>query len=192
MGDPHSPGFCIGTCAWMEEEWKNTLDIRTQENFSSKRYMDDVLTIYAKKDNWDYEKYLCDFNTECYFPPLRLETTHDSTFLESKLEIGKSNNIRFQLKNENHAGQEAKTWRYAHFSCYTSFEQKNTILKACLQKVHKAASDTPALIKSGKQKIREFLRLYYPKKMVWKACTTMAVNTRDTAWFRVRDILDPA
>ena len=190
MGDPHSPGFCIGTCAWMEEEWKKNLDSRTQENFCSTRYMDDVLTIYAKNDTWDHERYLKEFTTECYFPPLRLEITSDSTFLESRLEMG-SHNIRYKLKNENYAGQEPKTWRYAHFSCYSNFEQKNTVLRSCLKKVQRAASDTKALIESGKQKINEFLRLYYPKKMIWRACTTMGVTTRDPAWFRIRDILNP-
>ena len=191
MGDPHSPGFCIGTCAWMEEEWKKNLDSRTQENFCSTRYMDDVLTIYAKNDTWDHERYLKEFTTECYFPPLRLEITSDSTFLESRLEMG-SHNIRYKLKNENYAGQEPKTWRYAHFSCYSNFEQKNTVLRSCLKKVQRAASDTKALIESGKQKINEFLQLYYPKKMIWRACTTMGVTTRDPAWFRIRDILNPA
>ena len=58
---------------------------------------------------------------------------------------------------------------------------------ACLQKVHTMASDYDAIVTSGLHKVIEFLRLNYPKKMLWSACTTMAVKTRNTAWFRIRD-----
>ena len=36
MGDPHSPGMAIGTCAWMEKEWCHGLHDTTKTN--SKRY----------------------------------------------------------------------------------------------------------------------------------------------------------
>ena len=174
----------------MEDEWMKNLDENTKSNFRSIRYMDDVLTVYAKNDTWRHDDYLKDFREQCYFPPLSLETTTDGLFLETELQIGNGNNIRYWLKNINLPGQEPRTWRYAHFSCYSSYAQKCTTLKACLNKVQRAASDRDALIKSGKQKVIEFLRLYYPRKLMWRMCTTMAVNTRDTAWFRVRDILD--
>ena len=57
---------------------------------------------------------------------------------------------------------------------------------ACLQKVQKMASDKNTLEMSARQKLAEFARLGYPRRMLWTACTTMAVTTRCTAWFRVR------
>ena len=95
-----------------------------------------------------------------------------------------------RLKNENEPGAPPKTWRYAHYSCYSTFEQKCTTLKACLKKVQAAASDDAALVTSGRKKLIEFLRLDYPMKLLWRMCTTLGVNTRNTAWFRIRDALN--
>ena len=93
------------------------------------------------------------------------------------------------MKNENRVGQPVKIWRYAHFGCYSTFEQKKTTMMACLRKVHKMASDGPALRNSATNKVFEFARLHYPKKMLWTACTTMGVQTREPEWFRVRSML---
>ena len=38
MGDPHSPGMCIITCAWMEKEWQQSLDDDTKSRFMAKRF----------------------------------------------------------------------------------------------------------------------------------------------------------
>ena len=62
---------------------------------------------------------------------------------------------------------------------------------ACLLKVNKMASDDAALVSSAAQKLAEFTRLGYPRKMLWTACTTMGVKTRDRAWFQVRDTRIP-
>ena len=48
MGDPHSPGMAIVTCAWMEKEWMSNLADKDKEFFQAKRFMDDILCIYAK------------------------------------------------------------------------------------------------------------------------------------------------
>ena len=40
MGDPNSPGMCIGACAWMEMEWMKGLDTETKKRFRAIRYMD--------------------------------------------------------------------------------------------------------------------------------------------------------
>ena len=61
---------------------------------------------------------------------------------------------------------------------------------ACLKKVHAMASDKKALRRSAQDKLHEFFTLKYPAKMLWGACTTMGVHTRDPAWFDVRDGID--
>ena len=53
MGDPISPGMTIGACAWMEKEWMNTLDSETKGIFRAKRFMDDILLVYARNEKWD-------------------------------------------------------------------------------------------------------------------------------------------
>ncbi len=73
MGDPHSPGMTIGTCAWMEHEWLQTVHPNSRENFLARRYMDDLLVFYARHSGWDEERFLKDISSHCYLPPLRLE-----------------------------------------------------------------------------------------------------------------------
>ena len=150
--------------------------------------MDDVLTFYAKNNSWDHGKLLQSQQTDCYLPPLRLEPGADDIFLETQFSIT-HNRVSHWLKNENQLGAPPKIWRYAHFKCQSPFDQKRTTMMACLKKVHKMASDTYVLRRSALQKVAEFARLQYPRKMLWSACTTMGVQTRDAAWFRVRDQL---
>ena len=187
MGDSHSPGVCVGATAWMEEEWLNTLHADSRDRFVAKRYMDDLLVFYAAGAGWDEERFLKDLCNECYLPPLKLEDGGDGTFLETSYRITKTNRIRHWLKNENAIGRPPKTWRYAHYNSYASFAQKRATLMACLKKVHKMASDAPALKTSAAQKLAEFSRLQYPRKLLWTACTTMGVTSRDPTWFRARE-----
>ena len=111
----------------------------------------------------------------------------EGTFLETCFRVTKGNLIQHWLKNDNERGQQPKIWRYAHFNSHHPFAQKRSVMMACLKKVHKMASDSQVLSSSGTQKVAEFKALQYPQKMLWAACTTMGVTTRDTAWFRVRD-----
>ena len=48
------------------------------------------------------------------------------------------------------------------------------------------SSDDNALIPSALQKLNEFIRLDYPAKLLWTACTTLAVTTRNPTWFKIR------
>jgi hypothetical protein len=84
MGDPHSPGMTIGTCAWMEHEWMQTLGDQAKQSFMAKRYMDDIIMLYVNKPNIDSAMLLKDFKkSECYLPPLKLEDAGTDTFLET-------------------------------------------------------------------------------------------------------------
>ena len=88
MGDPISPGMTIGTCAWMEKEWMRTLASSDKQHFCAGRFMDDILMLYRKSPNWDYERFLADFaRSECYHPPLELEDAKDDTFLETTFRV---------------------------------------------------------------------------------------------------------
>ena len=72
MGDPHSPGMCIGACAWMEKEWINKMGEKEKEFFRFARYMDDVITVYAKNKAFDHDKLLDSQQTECYTSPPKI------------------------------------------------------------------------------------------------------------------------
>jgi hypothetical protein len=192
MGDSHSPGVCVGSCAWMEHEWLETVDTDSRERFMSRRFMDDVLTFYAHGPDWDEAKFLDHLNNECYLPPLKLVDGGEGTFLETSFCITEANEIRHWLKNENIQGTDPKVVRYAHFHSHADFGQKRATLMACLRKVHGMASDGLALRSSALQKLAEFAALRYPPKLLWSACTTMGVATRDTIWFRVREKIPQA
>ena len=188
MGDPHSPGMTICTCAWMEQRWRQRLPMDAA--LRVRRYMDDVLVLYAEKEGWDHQNALQSLQTDCYLPPLRLEPGADDVFLETQFSIVNGRRVRHWLKNENRPGEAPKVWRYAHWGCYSSIEQKKATLMACLRKVDNMASDTHALARSAWMKVVEFLRLGYPLKVLWNACTTMGVSTREPSWFKIRDRFD--
>ena len=48
--------------------------MRAKSSLLQERFMDDVLLFYAKTPEWDYERFLEDFQkSEWYWPPLKLE-----------------------------------------------------------------------------------------------------------------------
>ena len=189
MGDPHSPGMTIGTCAWMEHEWLQTVHADCRKNFLARRYMDDLIAFYAQRPDWDDARFLGDIRGHCYLPPLRLEAGTEGTFLETSFAITETNKVRHWLKNVNSNDEPQKVWRYSHYDSHGEFSQKRAVLMSCLQKVQKMASDGAALRMSANEKLAEFHNLGYPRKMLWTACTTMGVTTRNTIWFRVREQL---
>ena len=150
MGDPHSPGMTIGTCAWMEDEWMQTIDTETKKYFRAKRYMDDVLYVYAKNGSWEHDRLWENLCQECYLPPLKLEQGKDGTFLETSFTIT-DNQVETWLKNDNKIG-ETKVTRYANIECYSTFEQKKQVLNNCLRKVHEMANNDMRLKQSAIQK----------------------------------------
>lgn len=186
MGDPHSPGMTIGTCAWMENKWMKTIPKEMKTTFRTKRYMDDVLMVYAENEKWDIEKIKRSLWQECYSPPLKLEPGTQGTFLETRFEITNDGEIKQWLKNDNEDGKN-KIWRYMHFESYMPFGQKRSIMMACLAKVQERSNDWKKMEKSILDKLYEFLKLDYPKGMLVKACTEMGKKTRDATWFEARE-----
>ena len=190
MGDPHSPGMTIETCAWMEHKWLDTLPPQTKGNFVAKRYMDDILLFYVIRQGFDHQTFIANFaKSDCYLDPLRLEDGGDNTFLETTFEVTPANGIRHWLKNDNQPGQPPKIWRYAHYNSHGEHSKKDSIILATLRKLHKMASDPYARRHSAYAKLMEFYALQYPRRVLWRACTSMAVTTRDATWFRIREDL---
>ena len=185
MGDPHSPGMTIGTCAWMEHEWLQTLDAQTKRLFCARRYMDDVIMVLAKAPRFDWRKFLGDFErSTCYMEPLRLEDGKDATFLETELQLIGGREFRYWLKNENACGRTT-VWRYQHFRSHAPYKQKRALVTASLKRVHKMASDTDALRTSAMDKIREFTDLHYPYYLIKNACAHLAATTGERTWLHV-------
>ena len=189
MGDPHSPGMTIGTCAWMEKEWCHGLQESAKHCFKAARYMDDILMFFAKRDDFDDKNFIRDFaSSECYWKPLTLEDAKDATFLETSFNVGPNNEIRFWLKNDNSNG-EHKVWRYAHYNSYMDTSLKERVLKATLQKLDSMASDDYVRFDSAMNKLYEFKALNYPPGMIAKVCNKIAVTTRNPTWFKIKNAM---
>ena len=58
-------------------------DTANPSKFVAKRYMDDVIALYAMSDTWDHDEFKRSLQTQCYMPPLKLEKGSDNTFLET-------------------------------------------------------------------------------------------------------------
>ena len=176
----------VGTCAWMEKEWMQTIAPQDKRFFRGARYMDDILLVYATNPGWNHEKFVRDFTkSECYHPPLKLEDAKPRTFLETTFE---SRNARFEywLKNENKGEAVPTVWRYQHFNSGAAFIQKRAVLMASLQKVRKMASDSAVMHQSAIQKLREFRMLGYPVSVLRGVCTYMAAVTHEYQWIKIR------
>lgn len=187
MGDPISPGMTIGTCGWMEDCWMETLAPEVKEMFKAKRYMDDILMVYAKNDRWDHEKFVADFEeSTCYHPPLKLEDGRHDTFLETTFEW-KGDHFSFWLKNDNERGRPQTVWRYKDFRSHEPFAQKKALITMMARKVHKMASGRHELTRSAVQKLEEFRRLGYPRGLLRGVCNFMYATTREGAWMDARD-----
>ena len=184
MGDPLSPGMTIGTTAWMERLMMDSIDYESKKFFTARRFMDDVLLFYAKTPEWDYERFLEDFQkSEWYWPPLKLEGDNGDVFLETQFFI-ENRKIRHRLKNVNE--HTKKVWRYHHYESYSQYQQIKATLIACLWKVQNMASDDEQLFISGCAKLKEFELLSYPKHLRTYGCAVMAKGTGNTTWFDIR------
>jgi len=74
MGDPTSPGMTEATLAWMEHQWLAKLPLEVKRNFAGKRYMDDILCLYADNRTWESKEFIANIErSDCYSNPLRLE-----------------------------------------------------------------------------------------------------------------------
>ena len=166
----------------------NGLAQADKANFRARRFMDDILILYAKSPRWDHEAFMADFKkSECYQAPLRLEPGTTGTFLETRYEV-EGSGLRFWLKNDNEDGED-RVWRYQHFHSHSPFMQKRATLTACLRKACSMSSDSLNVYRSALAKAAEFRRLRYPLSVLRKACSYLGATSGDGTWIAVRNAL---
>ena len=188
MGDPLSPGMTIGTCAWMEQQWKMELPEHQKKNFEAIRYMDDILLSISKNKEWDYDHFLKDFQkSNCYWKPLKLEEGKPNVFLETSFTYNHVEGLSYRIKNDNE--KETNIWRYHHYNSSFDYRNKRRILLATLRKVHNMASDEVQLKISALCKLQEFIELGYPKGILKFMCAILARDTGRYTWRKIRDFL---
>ena len=189
MGSALSPPLAIGTLAWMEHEWMQTLDDDAKARFRMKRYMDDVITVTAKDDSaWDVDRFREDFRrSECYWAPLKLEAADNAHFLETALELDANGGFRMRLKNVNEGCErEPRVWRYHRWDSFTCAKMKEGIVVGCLLKVSAMASDDEGFALSVTSKLREFTALGYPAHVLNGVIGRAYARTKDERLLRAR------
>ena len=183
MGDPLSPACAVGTCAWMEMEWMQTLDPQTKERFAAKRFMDDILLIYDKSANWHSEAFVRDFQQSlCYMPPLKLEEATQDIYLETRFQLA-NNTVGTRLKNVNEH-QPNLVWKYKSYSSYDPPSQKRGVLLGVMRKLSQHASTDEQFLYSAACKFRELCACGYPRAYLRGLCHTMAQKSKDPRWFK--------
>ena len=158
--------------------------------FRAKRYMDDILMVYAKSESkWNCTNFIEDFEkSECYHAPLKLEDGKPGTFLETTFRWT-GDQFQYWLKNDNEVGMAPTIWRYKDWRSHAPFEQKRALITMMMKKVHKMASDREVLTRSAVQKLAEFKRLNYPKGLLRGVCNFMFATTREGGWMDARDTI---
>ena len=181
MGDAISPGATICSCAWMEQEFLESISEEIQPFFHVSRYMDDVISIYNNLPKWDWESFDKTLEHECYVPPLTLEASTDGIFLENEFEIH-NGRIEYRLKNTNTDMSAPRVWRYQHYNSYQPFARKQATICASLQKVRYFASNEAQLITSGVCKLREFIAAGYPFSVLRYCTNRMGAMHNSRVW----------
>ena len=180
--------MCIGTCAWMESEWLAGLAPIDKCCFRGARFMDDILLLTSRARWWDHNAFVRDFaRSDCYWQPLKLESGSKEIFLETRFQKGEDGHMQYRLKNANESGRHV--WRYHHYLSALDYTTKRATLLSTLQKVDKMASDEDQLVISGHAKCAEFVTLGYPRGIIRYMCATIARDSGNAGWLRVRSRL---
>ena len=155
--------------------------------FKGARYMDDILLVLSRSRGGNTEDFLQRFTeSECYWPPLKLEEGAEGVFLETRYATDGATEWSYRLKNENE--ERLKVWRYHHYHSALPYQMKRACLMATLRKVHKMASDRGELFTSAQAKLNEFAELQYPCGIRKFMCAIMARDYSSTVWRHVRSL----
>ena len=150
--------------------------------------MDDIILATSSSRAWDVERFLSDFQrSECYWPPLKLESCEGSTFLETDFALDAGGRVRCQLKNVNR--DQTVVWRYHDYRSHLDYATKRATLLCSLKKADRMGTDAEMRATAGLAKCREFLRLGYPVGIVRHMCYVVARDSDHLEWLGVRHTL---
>ena len=175
----------VGTCAWMEKEWMNTIPDKDIRMIEGMRYMDDVMVGIPKDMEIKIQHYL---ENELYWEPLKLGKTEGNIFLETEYDTKDIRKIRYWLKDPGE-GTRGKVWRYHHYDSGLPFHMKKSCIRMCLIKIGRMSSDDEVLIYTALDRLIGFVQLGYPIKLLQHTCANLARDTGNRAFFEVRDLL---
>ena len=150
--------------------------------------MDDIILMLSKSAEWDKDKFLSDFTNSCYWKPLMLEEVDPKDYLETTLKV-EGGVVHTRLKNKNEFKNEV--WRYHHFRSQADYMVKRATLLNALRKVDSHASGSIQLRLSAMSKIKEFMRLGYPRGILRYMCQQLCLETKRIEWIQIRKLIFP-
>ena len=191
MGDPMSPALCIGSCAYLEMKWFESLPANIQPHVKFTRYLDDIFMIANIGQNGipesDFLALKKEFTENCYPPCLELEETPHDEYLECKVQTeGNVITTRHWNKNLTHMIATGKQhyYKHQHFGSHTTNHSKRGALIGTWTRMSDNTNTTEGLHMAICEKMFELNELKYPKKYVLKTLKYMHNKTKEEIWSR--------
>ena len=175
--------MAIGTCAWMEREWLRTIPDDMKEKFAMGRFMDDICMLIDTNSSYDWEAFKRDFRASlCYMPPLKLEDAAQDTFLETFLDVQRSN-VEWRLKNKNEGAHNSVPvtvfFNHQHYDSYGPVHMKRGAVIGVLKKMKKLCSSEAQQQRSLEAKKQELANLNYPRTLLVHLANTLLQRERN-------------
>ena len=184
MGDSLSPALAVGTCAWFERKWVETIPEEHRWRVKGIRYMDDVLMIINDEGWGGAEKVFEEFTTAggCYPEPLSLSEDSGETYLECVLH-NKGGEFLLQHWNKN-GGSETKQRFYngTHAHSYSEEKHKAGAIIGTMVRMVRNSSNEELLQFSLKEKRRELKFLKYSEQFIGKMVKVMEGKFPEYEW----------
>ena len=184
MGDSLSPAFAIGTCAWFEEKWLQTIPTQDRWRIEGVRYMDDVLMVvndkgWGKADAWfgAIEKV-----GGCYPAPLSLKQDDGKHYLECTIH-NQGDDMLLQHWNKNGGdGGKQRFYKGIHAYSYNEKRNKRGAMIGNFMRMAKNSSNNELLNTSLREKWRELKYLKYADKDILEAVAVAKIRFPQYDW----------
>ena len=190
-----SPAIAIGTCMWLEQQWRWRLSDAHASQLFIRRYLDDVLLVAdTSSESSHIYDHIRSFTDECYpNPPLSLEACDGETYLESKIcNTGANIHLTYWNKNMPSIQRDGNPvyWNTQPYHSSQPQRQRRTILSGTWHRI--AAGTTrghqkclPIIFKA-----HEYIHLHgYPTQMVIESLAAMNERTTDVVWQRAANLV---
>ena len=184
MGDSLSPAFAIGTCAWFEEKWLQSIPKQDRWRVEGVRYMDDVLMIINNQDWGQADKWFAAIEQVggCYPAPLSLKQDDGQHYLECTIH-NKGDDMLLQHWNKNE-GDRNKQRFYKGIHAYSYNEKKNKrgAMIGNFMRMAKNSSNAELLNASLREKWNELKFLRYSDKDILEAMSVAKSRFSQFEW----------
>ena len=185
MGDPMSPAMCIGTCAYIEMQWFDSLPADVKPHIRFTRYLDDIFMVANRSNIQNYDELVDSFVKRCYPSCLELEETNSNEYLECKVVVnGSKLNIYHWNKNHIHMQSNAQQYYYKgqHMQSYTTDQSRRGALIGTWTRVQDNSNNSTLMSTAILQKCDELRTLSYTTRYIKNTLRYMHKKTKSNHW----------